>query len=450
MQLFGKGAITDGSVIDMAEHQRVGGVSTGKGYKAVGILNASGSLVSDFGGSSSALATVTAVQGPAGAVPWLVTMGTLSVIGSITVDNVTVAGGSLSNYNAGGSLTAYQGGAPWNVLASLSGSPTVLNAGGSLSAYVAGGSLTAYQGSAPWNVLASLSGTPVILNGGGSLSAYNAGGSMSVAQLGSWSVANGGGSLSAYNVGGSLSAYNVGGSLSSYAVGGSLTAFQGAAPWSVANAGGSMTVYPGNVPNTVAWLVTMSTLAIGSPLPTGTNSIGTVQPGNTPNTVGWLVTLATISSIGTVSALGIGTVGPMKAEDVAHATGDMGIPAWGVRNASLATLSSADLDYIPFSLHADGTQYVMSKAFDAMTTMVSASATKVTLLSANPQRKGASFYNDSSAILYLKHGANASTTSYKLAMAANSYYEVPTTNYVGVISGTWASATGAVAVTEEY
>ena len=242
--LFGKGAIQDGDVIEMAEHQRVGGLSTGQGYKAVGILNASGSLVSDFGGSSSALATVTAVQGPAGAVPWLVTMATL-----YAVVNTSASSGGL----------------------------------------VAGGSLTAYQGSAPW---------------------------------------------------------------------------------SMTNAGGSLTVYPGNV----------------------------------PNTVGWLVTMATISSIGTVSALGIGTVGPQKAEDVAHATGDMGIAVWGVRNASLATLSSADLDYIPFSLHSDGTQYVMHKAFNAITTCVSASATAITILSANPQRKSASFYNNSTSILYLKHG----------------------------------------------
>lgn len=115
--LFGKGAIQDGDVIEMAEHQRVGGLSTGQGYKAVGILNASGSLVSDFGGSSSALATVTAVQGPAGAVPWLVTMATL-----YAVVNTSASSGGLV---AGGSLTAYQGSAPWSMT----------NAGGSLTVY---------------------------------------------------------------------------------------------------------------------------------------------------------------------------------------------------------------------------------------------------------------------------------------------------------------------------
>lgn len=38
MKLFGKGSLKDGNVIDMAEHGRVGGLSTGEPYKKVGIL----------------------------------------------------------------------------------------------------------------------------------------------------------------------------------------------------------------------------------------------------------------------------------------------------------------------------------------------------------------------------------------------------------------------------
>ena len=37
--LFGKEHIKDGDVISMSEHGRVGGVSTGEGYKKVGILD---------------------------------------------------------------------------------------------------------------------------------------------------------------------------------------------------------------------------------------------------------------------------------------------------------------------------------------------------------------------------------------------------------------------------
>jgi hypothetical protein len=56
-------------------------------------------------------------------------------------------------------------------------------------------------------------------------------------------------------------------------------------------------------------------------------------------------TLSTVTTVGTVSALGISTTGPMKAEDVAHATGDMGIPAWGVRTDNPNATAAATGDY---------------------------------------------------------------------------------------------------------
>jgi len=78
---------------------------------------------------------------------------------------------------------------------------------------------------------------------------------------------------------------------------------------------------------------------------------------------------------------------------------------------------------------------------------VAASATSVTLLAANAGRKGATIQNDSSAILYVKFGTTASTTSYTIQMAANSYYEVPFA-YTGRMDGIWASATGNARITE--
>lgn len=80
---------------------------------------------------------------------------------------------------------------------------------------------------------------------------------------------------------------------------------------------------------------------------------------------------------------------------------------------------------------------------------VSASASSVTVLAANSSRLTATVYNDSSAILYLKFGTTASTTSFTLAMAAGSYAEFPKTLYgTGIVTGIWASATGAARVTE--
>jgi len=78
---------------------------------------------------------------------------------------------------------------------------------------------------------------------------------------------------------------------------------------------------------------------------------------------------------------------------------------------------------------------------------VAASVTSVTVLASNAARYGATVQNDSSAILYLKFGAAASTTSYTVQMAANSYYEVPF-GYTGILAGLWVSATGSARVTE--
>ena len=80
-------------------------------------------------------------------------------------------------------------------------------------------------------------------------------------------------------------------------------------------------------------------------------------------------------------------------------------------------------------------------------TSVTASATSVSILASNSSRLGAAVYNDSTAILYLKLGATASTTSFTVAMAASSYYEVPF-QYTGAIDGIWASATGSARITE--
>lgn len=79
---------------------------------------------------------------------------------------------------------------------------------------------------------------------------------------------------------------------------------------------------------------------------------------------------------------------------------------------------------------------------------VSASASSVTLLSANTLRSGASIYNDSSAILYIAcTNAAASTTAFSYKAMPEAYFEVPS-GYTGEIRGIWASATGAARITE--
>lgn len=85
----------------------------------------------------------------------------------------------------------------------------------------------------------------------------------------------------------------------------------------------------------------------------------------------------------------------------------------------------------------------------AALTNVASSASNVTLLAANANRKGAVFFNDSTQILYLKFGATASATSFTVKLAAGAYYELPpAVIYTGIIDGIWASADGACRVTE--
>jgi hypothetical protein len=75
----------------------------------------------------------------------------------------------------------------------------------------------------------------------------------------------------------------------------------------------------------------------------------------------------------------------------------------------------------------------------------------VTLLAANPARRGATIANDStSATLFVRLSATAATSAsggYTVAMPAGSYYEVPG-NYTGQINGIWAAASGFANVTE--
>ncbi len=79
---------------------------------------------------------------------------------------------------------------------------------------------------------------------------------------------------------------------------------------------------------------------------------------------------------------------------------------------------------------------------------VSGSATSVTLIASNGSRKGAVIHNDSTAILYLKYGTTASTTSYTYKVPADGTFEMPAVVYTGTITGIWSSATGAARTTE--
>lgn len=88
-----------------------------------------------------------------------------------------------------------------------------------------------------------------------------------------------------------------------------------------------------------------------------------------------------------------------------------------------------------------------SAATTGTITSVASSATSVTLLALNTGRKYATFYNESTAVLYLATAATATTSAYTVQIPASGFYEFSTA-YTGVISGIWASANGNVRITE--
>lgn len=75
------------------------------------------------------------------------------------------------------------------------------------------------------------------------------------------------------------------------------------------------------------------------------------------------------------------------------------------------------------------------------TTSVAASTSSVILLSANGARLGATIYNDSMNLMYVKLGSTASISSFEIKLFPLSYYELPY-GYTGEVDGIWSSATG--------
>jgi hypothetical protein len=80
---------------------------------------------------------------------------------------------------------------------------------------------------------------------------------------------------------------------------------------------------------------------------------------------------------------------------------------------------------------------------------VSDTDSSTTLAAANADRIGLIVVNDSTAILYLKYGSAATSTSCTYILGAGATWEMPHPIYVGLVAGVWASnASGAARVTE--
>lgn len=78
---------------------------------------------------------------------------------------------------------------------------------------------------------------------------------------------------------------------------------------------------------------------------------------------------------------------------------------------------------------------------------IEASITSIQILAANPDRKGATIWNNGTANLFIELGAKAALTAFALKITPGSYYEVPF-GYSGRISGIWDVASGFAFVRE--
>ena len=115
---------------------------------------------------------------------------------------------------------------------------------------------------------------------------------------------------------------------------------------------------------------------------------------------------------------------------------------FGGKPANLVSLMQLiDLRYKLFEAGGGGGAI----ATTTTSTNVASSATSVSLLAANSDRKFASFRNDSTAIAYIELGATATTSSvYRLDPQGFMSLD----NYTGVVSCIWASANGFMRVSE--
>lgn len=91
----------------------------------------------------------------------------------------------------------------------------------------------------------------------------------------------------------------------------------------------------------------------------------------------------------------------------------------------------------------------LQRSSTATLSNVSDSDSNQTLLTANANREGVIIVNDSTATLYIKYGATASTSSFTYKVAPGATFEMPVPIFTGQLDGIWSSnASGAARITE--
>lgn len=194
---------------------------------------------------------------------------------------------------------------------------------------------------------------------------------------------------------------------------------------------------------TLSWRASynVSGVYVNFPLPPGTNAIGKLAA-NSGVDIGDVDVLSLVPG---TSATNLG-----KAIDTAAGATDTGVAALVVRDDALTTLTPADGDFVAQRVDSIGALWTRdTDPATGTTSAVADAATSTTVLASNAARRGATIWNDSTAVLYLLLGSGtASATNCTVKLIADAFYEVPF-GYTGIISGIWASdASGSARVTE--
>ncbi len=168
----------------------------------------------------------------------------------------------------------------------------------------------------------------------------------------------------------------------------------------------------------------------------------------------------------TVASIVTGTLGPnvntlpLKFTTIAGASNPASSAVLAINQVFLADttkrevqLSDGTFPWRKATVDANGNLSVKQSSppisSTATLTSVASSASTVSLLASNTARKGAYFFNDSTAILYLAYAATSSTSAYTVQVPANSFFEMPTEPvYQGAIAGIWSAANGNARITE--
>jgi hypothetical protein len=150
----------------------------------------------------------------------------------------------------------------------------------------------------------------------------------------------------------------------------------------------------------------------------------------------------------------------MAANDSANQTGNDAIATNVLTTVNGTAVTGIEAQRIKVGYGDDGTFWDASDAFPlpvqrssdtAAVTSVAASATSVTVIAANTNRRGLKLHSvTSSAVCYVRFGTTAATASlggHSLDIQPGYLYEDPD-GYKGAITAIWASATGGLNVTE--